>query len=78
MGSRVVVVGGLEAWLRGETLKECQSDFCHVLHPPSLPPSLPFVGYVVGSFGGKSFSGFGVNNDVEGPAASAPADNDDA
>lgn len=39
MGSRVVVVGGLEAWLRGETLKECQSDFCHVLHPPSLPPS---------------------------------------
>lgn len=45
--------------------------------PPSLPP-FQYVGYVVGSFGGKSFRGFGVNNDVEGPAASAPADNDDA
>lgn len=39
---------------------------------------LAFVGYVVGSFGGKSFRGFGGNNDAEKPVASVPADNDDA
>lgn len=57
----------MRGWMRGVTLKECQSD--------SLPS---FVGNVVDSFGGEGFRGFGGNNDAEGSVASAPADNDDA
>lgn len=77
MGSRVVVVVGIAGLDERRDIERVPEWFLSC-SPPSLPPSLPFVGYVVGSFGGKSFRGFGVNNDVEGPAASAPTDNDDA
>lgn len=71
---RGVVVGcrpWVRGWMRGGTLKECQSDFRHILFPPLLVTLwVALAARALGVFGG--------NNVAEGPVASAPADNDDA
>lgn len=61
----------MRGWMRGGTLKECQSDFRRVLFPPLL------VTLWV-ALAARALGGFGGNNDAEGPDVSAPADNDDA